>query len=222
LSPQCGDNLFVGINFRELNHPVQILRGESPAKLLFQLCPQRGHNLRPILRALLFEDVLTNAAANVPVERDQSGIHRPRHLLSRREDESAHIREQWRDAARGLGGNFGEREFLGHGEIRLRDELRRELVAAYKSGDAFAKEVWLRSIRALGCAIGSFVNILDPQAVVIGGGIARSDRSLFGPLQRVLDEVEWRPGGARVKLLSAKLGEFAGAYGAARHASQPS
>ena len=54
-----------------------------------------------------------HAAANVPVERDQPGIHRPRHLLPRRENEAANVRQQRRDATRGLGGNFGEREFLG-------------------------------------------------------------------------------------------------------------
>ena len=44
-----------------------------------------------------------HAAANVPVERYQSGIHRPRHLLPRRKDESAHVRQQPRSAgARGL------------------------------------------------------------------------------------------------------------------------
>ena len=34
-------------------------------------------------------------------------------------------------------------------------------------------------------------------------------------LQRVLDEVEWRPAGSRVRLLPAMLGEWAGTYGAA-------
>lgn len=116
-------------------------------------------------------------------------------------------------------------DLIGNWTVQQRSRGRfattHELVAAYEAGDVLATEVWLRSIRALGCAIASFVNVLDPEAVVIGGGIARSGRSLFGPLQRVLDEVEWRPGGARVKLLSAKLGEFAGACGAARHALPP-
>jgi len=38
---------------------------------------------------------------------------------------------------------------------------------------------------------------------------------LFDPLQKELDAIEWRPGGHRVKLLPAQLGEFAGAYSAA-------
>jgi glucokinase len=101
---------------------------------------------------------------------------------------------------------------------RGRFHTTHDLVAAYNAGDVEATAVWLRSVRALACAIASFVNILDPQAVVLGGGIARSGAALFEPLQRFLDDVEWRPGEARVRILPALLGEFAGAFGAAGNA----
>ena len=110
-------------------------------------------------------------------------------------------------------GNWNVRERSGG-----RFETTHALVAAHLVGDPDATRVWLESVRALACAIGSFANILDPEAVVIGGGIARSGPALFDPLQRYLDEVEWRPGGGRVKLLPATLGELAGAYGAAFNA----
>jgi glucokinase len=96
------------------------------------------------------------------------------------------------------------------------------LVAAHLAGDAEATKVWNHSIRALGCAIATFVNILDSEAVIVGGGIARSGNALFEPLQRVMDEVEWRPAGTAVKILPAQLGELAGAYGAAYHAMKMS
>ena len=70
----------------------------------------------------------------------------------------------------------------------------------------------------LAAAIASFVNILDPETLILGGGIARAGETLFQPLREFLDPVEWRPGGQRVKLLPAELGEFAGAFGAAHHA----
>jgi glucokinase len=110
-------------------------------------------------------------------------------------------------------GNWNVRERSGG-----RFETTHALVAAHLTGDTEATRVWLDSVRALACAIGSFANILDPEAVIIGGGIARSGAALFEPLQRFLDEVEWRPGGGRVKLLPAALGELAGAYGAASNA----
>lgn len=95
------------------------------------------------------------------------------------------------------------------------------LVAAHRAGDALATEVWLKSIRALGCAIGSCINLFDPELVVLGGGIARAGEALFGPLARELDRVEWRPGGHRVPVVPAVLGEWAGGIGAARLALQP-
>jgi len=93
-----------------------------------------------------------------------------------------------------------------------------DLVAAYCAGDRFATDIWLKSVRELACALISFINILDPEAIIIGGGIARSGDALFCPLQRYVDEMEWRPMVHATRILPAKLGEFAGAYGAARSA----
>ena len=113
----------------------------------------------------------------------------------------------------------GLEDWIGNHNIRERSDGRfgttHEVVEAFVAGDVFAGEVWLKSIRALASGIVSFINVLDPEAIIIGGGIAKAGRALFIPLQAVLDEMEWRPGGAKVKLLAAQLGEWAGAYGAA-------
>ena len=93
-----------------------------------------------------------------------------------------------------------------------------ELIAAYRTGDPEAVRLWLGSIRALACAIASFVNVLDPEAVILGGGIAQAGDAVFEPLRAELARIEWRPGGHAVKLLPAMLGEWAGAIGAAREA----
>jgi glucokinase len=89
------------------------------------------------------------------------------------------------------------------------------LVAAASSGDSEANTIWLTSVQNLACAIAGLINVLDPEAVVIGGGIARSGAALFEPLKKALDRIEWRPVDSRVAVLPARLGEFAGAYGAA-------
>jgi glucokinase len=93
-----------------------------------------------------------------------------------------------------------------------------QLVAAYAAGDAEAAAVWRRGIRALACAIASLNNILDPELVILGGGITAAGEHLFGPLARELDQVEWRPLGQGVPVVRATLGEWAGAVGAAFHA----
>src|SRR5579859_2084727 len=96
----------------------------------------------------------------------------------------------------------------------------RDLVQAVRQGDRQAREVWLDSVRALAAAIASLVNALDPEVVIMGGGIAQAGSTLFKPLARFLDQFEWRPGGARVRIVRAKLGDRAGAFGAAWQAFQ--
>lgn len=95
------------------------------------------------------------------------------------------------------------------------------LVAAALAGDAEAELVWDESVRALAAGVASLINVLDPEAVVLGGGIANAGAPLFDRLDRYLEEYEWRPGGHRVKVLHAQLGEWAGAYGAAHLARHP-
>jgi glucokinase len=97
-------------------------------------------------------------------------------------------------------------------------ESTHELVNASKQGDIFAKEIWHQSIQYLAAGLTSFINVLDPEAILIGGGIAESNEALFQPLQKALDQMEWIVQGSKVKILKATLGEYAGAYGAAYRA----
>lgn len=92
------------------------------------------------------------------------------------------------------------------------------LVGAAVKGDKFAQSVWDRSVRDLACGIASLVNILDPEAVIIGGGISRAEEHLYLPLRKELDRVEWRPNSLSVPIMPAALGEWSGAFGAAYYA----
>jgi glucokinase len=92
----------------------------------------------------------------------------------------------------------------------------RDLVAAAAHGNLDAARVWDRSVHALACGIVSLINIVDPEVVIIGGGISNAGPMLFDPLAKHLDAMEWRPGGARVRIVPAQLGPIAGAIGAAR------
>jgi glucokinase len=90
----------------------------------------------------------------------------------------------------------------------------RELVAAHLTGDSKASEVWLRSVYDLAAGITSIVNALDPEVIIIGGGIAQAGSALFDPLAGFMTSIEWRPQGHSVKIIPAALGDIAGTLGA--------
>lgn len=94
----------------------------------------------------------------------------------------------------------------------------RQLVAAHLNGDKNASDVWLRSVYNLAAGITSIINALDPEVIIIGGGIAQAGSALFDPLAGFLAKIEWRPQGQSVQIIPAALGDFAGTLGAVYYA----
>jgi glucokinase len=90
-----------------------------------------------------------------------------------------------------------------------------ELLVAYNAGDAFAKQVWLKSVKQLAIGLASVTNILSPEIIVLGGGITTAGASLFEPLEEYMAMYEWRAGGNKTTIVKAALGDMAGAAGAA-------
>jgi glucokinase len=93
-----------------------------------------------------------------------------------------------------------------------------DLVHAVEAGDPFARQVWQRSVNTLAAAIASLANVLDPEIVIVGGGIARCGETLFSPLREFARCYEWQVSAAPLQIVPAQLGELAGAVGAARNA----
>ena len=111
---------------------------------------------------------------------------------------------------------------IGNATVAARSENRftstAELTDAVHAGDTFATAVWQRSVYQLACGVGSLLNVLDPEAVVIGGGIAEVGDLLFLPLRQHLDKIEWRPLEMATPVLPALLGDWAGTFVAAKFA----
>jgi glucokinase len=85
---------------------------------------------------------------------------------------------------------------------------------ALDHGDHLATKLIDRAIEALGTGVASAVNLLDPEAVIIGGGLGiRFGDRYMEPLRREMDKhlfVNERPPAVRV----ASLGDLGGAIGA--------
>ena len=90
-----------------------------------------------------------------------------------------------------------------------------ELIEAYRRGEPFATWLWLDSVRKLAISIASSINMISPEAVIIGGGIAQAGDDLMKPLQQFLELYEWRPNGKHTPIKKAEYSDMAGAIGAA-------
>jgi glucokinase len=85
---------------------------------------------------------------------------------------------------------------------------------ALDHGDHLAEKLIERAVEALGTGVASAVNLLDPEAVIIGGGLGvRFGERLMDPLMEEMSQhlfVDERPPAVRV----ASLGDLGGAIGA--------
>jgi glucokinase len=92
-----------------------------------------------------------------------------------------------------------------------------ELVTeAARDGDAAAVAIVTAVARRLGEGIAGLVNVLDPDLVVVGGGVGDAEDLLMGPLREAyaaaIEGADVRPD---VPIVPAQLGNDAGAIGAA-------
>jgi glucokinase len=85
-------------------------------------------------------------------------------------------------------------------------------LAAEGPGDA--RELLERVGFILGTGIASFVNVFNPELVVIGGGFARAGDLLFDPARKVVAERALLPARELVRIVPALLGFEAGLIGA--------
>jgi glucokinase len=96
------------------------------------------------------------------------------------------------------------------------DELTGPLVTELAfDGDAAALEVLELIGTRLGVAIASFVNIFNPQVVVLGGGVIAAGELLLKPARATVAARALTPSRDEVKIVGAHFGVEAGMIGAA-------
>jgi predicted NBD/HSP70 family sugar kinase len=99
---------------------------------------------------------------------------------------------------------------------RVHEEIdAREVCARAKAGEPTAREIVETGGRALGAAIAQLVNTLDPEAVVIGGGLGCAGGVFHAAVKAAFYEHLWSKLHADVPIHLAKLGPDAGIVGAA-------
>lgn len=90
----------------------------------------------------------------------------------------------------------------------------RDVAEAAGKGDRLAAEAYARAGEYLGIGIASFLHIFDPSIVILGGGVSRSGRLLFDPVEASLKKHVLNPGYLKGLVVTpAALGDDAGLLG---------
>ena len=90
-----------------------------------------------------------------------------------------------------------------------------------KAGNQSAVEIFHRMGRYLGIGLAGLVNVLNPEMIAVGGGVAGAWDLFSGSFRSEIDLRAFKYPAERVQLVKASLGESAGILGAARLALGP-
>ena len=91
----------------------------------------------------------------------------------------------------------------------------KDVLDAFKAGDAVGVRTMEKVGEILGAAIGTISCVMDPEAVVIGGGVSKAGQPLIDVIQKYYKMHSFRPS-KNTPIVLATLGNDAGIYGAAR------
>ena len=110
---------------------------------------------------------------------------------------------------------FGELVTARGAELTTRD-----CAELAEQGDATARYLFAESGRRLGQAVASLVNILAPDRVIIGGGVAQAGELLLAPCRAMVADFIMSEAGRATPVMAAALGTHAAAMGAAALAAE--
>jgi glucokinase len=95
------------------------------------------------------------------------------------------------------------------------DRITAELVYdAAKKGDGVANEIVRDTARYLGAGIATLLNVVNPDVVVVAGGVTRAGEALFAPLRTEVRRRAFKPAVQAARIVPAELPGTAGVIGA--------
>ncbi len=85
---------------------------------------------------------------------------------------------------------------------------------AAKAGDPVAKRIFTIMGEYIGIGLASVVNLLNPEKIIVGGGVADAGDLLLNPMKQTLKDRAMKIAGDAVEIVPAQLGNTAGVIGA--------
>lgn len=89
-----------------------------------------------------------------------------------------------------------------------------EIFELIKEGDPVARKVLVKTVSHLGRAIAGIMNTIDPEEIVIGGGLSEAGDTLLEPLKEKIYQHVFPQIRNQYSVSKAQLGNDAGIYGA--------
>ncbi|MFH1269563.1 MAG: ROK family protein [Candidatus Omnitrophota bacterium] len=111
---------------------------------------------------------------------------------------------------------IGNNRILGEGKRAFRRDVSlEELSSLAKKGNRKARAIWLKVAGRLSVTLVGVINLLNPDCIVIGGGVAGAGKVLFDNIRKIILRQAMSVQAGHVKVHKAKLGNNAGLIGAA-------
>jgi len=96
------------------------------------------------------------------------------------------------------------------------EDVTAEMVAeAARRNDELALSVINEAARYLGIGLANLVNIINPQMIIIGGGVSKMGAMLFTPARKAMKEHAFKLPARTVRVVRPRLGMDAGLFGVA-------
>jgi glucokinase len=144
--------------------------------------------------------------------------------------EIGHVSIDYRGKAGPYGNYGGLEEYVGNqqiserafaaceaaGQKRSAEECTPAALARWAAdGDSIALKLWEEIGTEIGAALANVIWVVNPDAIVIGGGVAKAGEVLFGPIHRAVEARTARVFHEHLRILPAALGNEAGIIGSA-------
>ena len=84
-----------------------------------------------------------------------------------------------------------------------------------REGNEVVKDIVEEAIEYLGIGIATVINILNPEMIVLVGGLANEGDKLLNPLKKIIYKRAMSSHLTDLKIVFGKLGDYAGVIGAA-------
>jgi glucokinase len=82
-------------------------------------------------------------------------------------------------------------------------------------GDSMAKRIWNQAGVRLGIILAGVINLLNPEMIVLAGGVSRADKLILNPIKKTIQERAFKTPAKACRIAISRYNQKLGMVGAA-------